>query len=289
VSRYLYALVRCVPDPRTGEYINIGAIAGNPKTGDWAVRQVTSDRRALKLAGAFELAAVHGLLARVEEEIDSRHNLLELGEGEPLSAEWLERLHHDHRNVVQLSVPTPMIAESAETALDLIFSRLIIDPVSQPRDFITKHRVLAELREAYWRADVDPKLIRPKVELFVGSRVHTPVDFAVANGRALQLTQAWSFQRGGVAEIATQVKAWGYALNRVKDGEAARVIAADNHVSELGKDVDLQVAVAPPRTDDQRRVYEEAEQVFAELNVAVHSLDEVDAIGSRAAELVQAH
>lgn len=287
--RFLYCLVRCVPDPRTGEFINIGAIAGSPDGGDWAVRQVSSDRRALRLAGASALTAVHGFLARVEEEIDSRYSMMENGEGEPLDASWLDQLHHDHRNVVQLSSPTPVVAESVETALDLIFRRLIIDPVSQPRDFITKHKVLAELRDAYWRADLDPRLVRPKVEVFVGDRLHTPIDFAIANGTTLQLTQAWSFQRSGVGDIATQVKAWGYALNRVKEGEAARVVAADNRVSGLTREVDLQVAVAPPRTADQRKVYEESEQVFADLGVAVHLLDEVDAIGTRAAELAQKH
>ncbi len=38
---------------------------------------------------------------------------------------WLEGLVHDHRNVIQLSVPLPIVAESAEDALDLIFSRQI--------------------------------------------------------------------------------------------------------------------------------------------------------------------
>ena len=39
MGRYVYSLVRCVPDPRTGEFVNVGAIAGDPFTGDWSVRQ----------------------------------------------------------------------------------------------------------------------------------------------------------------------------------------------------------------------------------------------------------
>ena len=38
--RYVFSLVRCVPNPRTGEFVNVGAIAGDPESEDWSVRQV---------------------------------------------------------------------------------------------------------------------------------------------------------------------------------------------------------------------------------------------------------
>jgi hypothetical protein len=47
--------------------------------------------------------------------------------------EALAELHHDHRNIVQLSPPAPIVATHAEAALDIIFDHMIIDPASQRR------------------------------------------------------------------------------------------------------------------------------------------------------------
>lgn len=288
MARYLYTVVRCVPDPRTGEFINIGAIAGDPESGDWSVRQVSNESRVRKLAGLHVLEAVHGFLARVGGQIDQQLSLLDEGTGEPLGAEWLSRLFHDYRNVVQLSPPAPILADDAEAALDIIFDRLLIDPVSQHRGFVTKHRVLSEVRKGYRRAQIDNRLVHQRVEVFVGDRVHTPVDFAVANGVAVQLTQAWSFQqKASVQEVSIQVKAWGYALRRLRDGEDARIIDTEDRVSTVSKSVDIHVVVASPKTQDQKEVYSEAQQVFRELEVAVHALDEVDVVGTQAAELLR--
>lgn len=287
MSRYVYALVRCVPNPKTGEFINIAAIAGQPETGDWSVRQVSNESRVRKLAGAEELQAVHGFLARVGLEIDEQQLLFDEESGKPLTEDWLQQLYHDHRNVVQLSTPAPIVADNAEQALDIVFSRQIIDPVSQPRNFITKHRVLAELREAYLRADINKALIHPKVDVYAGGYVHVPVDFAITNGQTIQLTQGWSFQKIGMDEVSTQVKAWGYALRLIRDGEEARVTGFDECVTTVSNDVDLQVVVASPKTREQETVFAEAQQVFTELGVSVHDLDDVDAVGARAAKLLR--
>ena len=165
MNRYLYALVRCVPNPRTGEFINIAAIAGRPETGDWSIRQVGNESRVRKLAGAVELEAVHGFLARVGLEIDKQQVLLDEEAGEPLGEDWLRQLYHDHRNVVQLSTPAPIVADNAEHALDILFASQIVDPVSQQRGFITKHRVITAVREAYSLAGIRDALIRPRVEV----------------------------------------------------------------------------------------------------------------------------
>lgn len=286
-KRYLYSLVRCVPDPRTGEFVNIGAIAGNAATGDWSIRQVSSERRAIKLAGAAPLEAVHGFLARAQEAIELQDTLLddESSEGDYLTEDWLHGLYRDHRNTVQLAPPAPVLASSAESALDLIFERMIIDPVSQPRDYVTKHAVLADLREVYRAVELPASLVRQRAEVFVGANVHTPIDFAIGNGAAVQLTQAWSFQRAGVEEVATQVKAWAYAIGRLRDGEEGRVVAAQE-VSSIDRDVDVEVVIAPPRSRDQAKVYAEASQVFAEVGAVVTEFGHSREVGERAAALL---
>jgi len=288
MTRYLYSLVRCVPDPRTGEFINIGAIVGDPATGDWSLRQVSNESRVLKLAGPADLEAVHGFLARIGQQIYPNPTLFD--EPDPLDEAWLQALFHNHRNVVQISAPMPIVADNAEQALDLLFDQVIIDPTAQPRSSpsITKHRILSAIREAYTAADIDYHLQMPKAEIHVGEHIHTQVDFAIGNGSTVQLAQGWSFQRLGLQELSTQVKAWGYALARLREGERARVISSDGHISNVDPGVDLEVVVAPPLTSDQTDVYEEAGQVFSELHVTVRSLDDASAVGRRAAELLEA-
>lgn len=288
MTRYLYALVRCVPHPRTGEFINLGAIAGDPATGDWAVRQVNSERHARKLASTAILESAHSLLARVGEEIDEQLSLLDDGRSEPLDEAWLNRLYHDHRNVVQLTQPTPIVAEDAESALDVIFARLVVDPVREPRGFLTKHRLLAELRKSYRVADVETKFIRSKrVEIYVGDRVHARIDFAVGDRHAVQLAQAWSFQKGGVEDVSIEVKSWGYAVRRLRDGENARIIDEQDHFSNVGRNVSVEVLVAPPKVREQEDVFAEAKEVFNALNVTVRSIDEAEQVGLSAAALLK--
>src|SRR5260221_14556979 len=115
MNRYLYSLVRCVPDPRTGEFVNVGAIAGDPVTGDWSVRQIANESRIRKFAGGASLDAAHSFLTRVGLQIDETRALMEDDAAVTLLGDsWLQSLHHDHRNVVQLSPPAPMVAEDAE-------------------------------------------------------------------------------------------------------------------------------------------------------------------------------
>ncbi|GII03514.1 DUF3037 domain-containing protein [Planobispora takensis] len=286
MSRYVYAIVRCLPEPRTGEFMNVGAIAGDPVTGDWSVRQLSAFDRVRRFAGTSAMQVATNFLLRVDAEIDRNRSDLEEG-GDPLTEAWLRQMHHDHRNIVQLSPPAPILAESAEQALDLIFSQLIIDPVAerQPRP-VGKHLLVSRLREAYRSAAIADYLVRPRAEVLVGERVRSIVDFAIANGTAVQLTQAWSFRRAQIDNLSTEVKAWGYALERLRSGESARVIDANDQISEISEGVDLQVVVVPPETAEQRNAFEEAQQVFSNLRADVHSLEDVQTVADRAVDLV---
>lgn len=288
MTRYLFCIVRCVPNPKTGEFVNVGAIAGNPETADWAVRRVSSDSRALKLGTADSVAAVHTFLTRIGEEFQQLEvTTSEIPDSFHLGEDWLRLLHHDQRNVVQLTAPAPIVATDAESALDVLFQNFIIDPVTRPRGYVTKSGVLANLREVYRDVEIDLGLLRSNAEIVVGDRLRAPIDLAVANGRVYQITQAWSFQRSSLSDVTTQVKAWGYAISRLQGGDAARLFSTTSAtLAEVPRNVDIQVAVAEPRSDEQGRAFEEAEQVFGELGASVHAMGDLQSIGIRAVELV---
>lgn len=166
-----------------------------------------------------------------------------------------------------------MVAEDAETALDALFARQIIDLQSQPREkVITKWRVAHDARDAYHRAEISQELTRAKADLLVGASIRTVLDFAVVSGRALQVTQGWSFRRSGMEEVSVQIKAWAFAIGQLREKEDARVMTATGQVSQIMHDVDLEVVAASPSTPEQQRAYEEADQVFKSLSAHVRDL-----------------
>ena len=68
--RYVYSVVRYVPNPASGEFVNVGAIAGNDETGDWSLRTAGSRRRA-RLFGPLEsLNAVDAFMNDIGSRID---------------------------------------------------------------------------------------------------------------------------------------------------------------------------------------------------------------------------
>ncbi|MFG1705884.1 DUF3037 domain-containing protein [Nonomuraea sp. M3C6] len=288
MSRYLYSIVRCLPDPKTGEFVNIGAIAGDPATGDWSLRQLSNLQRVRRFVDRPILETATGCLLKLYDEIERNQAALLEDAGEPLGEDWLDRLHHDYRNVVQFSAPAPVIADDAQDALAFVFDHLIVDPVESPKHrSVTRHALQSQLRKAYQEANIADHLVRSKVQLHVGARLQSPMDFAIANGRAVQLTQTWSFRLAQVDEVPDRVKSWGYAIGRFRDGEDARVVDAFGNVSRIAPDVDLEVVIAPPETPEEIKAYEEAEQVFENLRAEVHASQDVGAISARAAELAR--
>jgi hypothetical protein len=288
--RYFFSIVRCVPNPRTGEFINVGAIAGSSDAGDWAVREVSNEKRVRSLADGHDISTYHEFLVEAGLRIDRNAELVDEGREDPLDEAWLQQLHHDYRNVVQLSPPSLVLAGSAESALDVIFENYVVDPTRPSRNVVTKHRAVSALSAAYKRAEIDPAHVKRGVDVLVGDHLSARLDFAIGNGSTVQLTQGWSFRVAGVEEISTQVKSWAYALSRLRDGIETRIISAGSDLqgnqSTVPADVDLEVVIVTPETERQRQVFDEASQVFTELDVAVRTVTDVDLVSRRAAELI---
>jgi len=288
VGKYIYSIVRCLPDPRTGEFVNVGAIAGDPQTGDWAVRRVSNTERIKRFAPNTAIDVTDRFIVRITSEIAEAREVLEASDSLPFDERWLYRLHHDHRNIVQLSPPAPIVAGRAEAALDIIFRHMIIDPATQQRPVtIRKFEVIENLRKAYAAAAIPAHLLRPKSDVFIGDRLHSNVDIAIANGKVVQLAQGWSFRVAHLDRVVTQVKAWGFALERLRGGDEARLVDAQGQLSTVTQNVDLQIVVATPETPEQEAAYEEAEQVFRMLRAGVHPVEDVAAVSTRAADLVR--
>jgi hypothetical protein len=44
--RHIYSVVRFVPDPARGEFVNVGAIVGSEESSEWGLRQIENPVRA---------------------------------------------------------------------------------------------------------------------------------------------------------------------------------------------------------------------------------------------------
>jgi hypothetical protein len=287
--RYVYSVVRFVPDPARGEFVNVGAIAGSEDSSEWLLRQVDNPVRARAVDDRKALGVVWAFLDRVGREMDEYEKAQEslFEPSVELSEEWLRRLYVEHRNVVQLSPPTPMVADSADEALDRVFDQMVLDPALRRHPFQKKHAALAALRAAYRKYSVRKGVnLRERVALETANH-RERFDFAVTNGHALQLTHTWSFQVPDQELVAEQVKAWGWTVRDVQQG-GGTVKLADGSQFEVHQDVDVEVVYVPPAPGQDAPAMRDALGVFEALKVAHTALEGADLVGARAHDLLVA-
>jgi hypothetical protein len=218
--RYVYSVIRFVPDPARGEFVNVGAIVGSEDSSEWQCRQIGNSVRARAIDERKTLEAVWAFLDRVGREMDEyergQESLFE--PAVELSEAWLQQLYVEHRNVVQLSSPTPMAAKNVDEALDRVFDQMVVEPTLRRHQFQKKNVALAAVRAAYRKYSVQKGVnLRERVALETAHH-RERFDFAVTNGRTLQLAHTWSFQVPDQDQVAEQVKAWGWTVQDVQQG-----------------------------------------------------------------------
>lgn len=273
---YTYTLIRFVPDPARGEFVNIGAIAGDEDSDDWDVRWISNYKRANALDPGGLLAAAKAFSAQLDARVAEadRPRI----DSEPPTIAWLTALAHDMNNVVQLSDPAPVVADSAEAALDLVFDRLVVDPARTTYRFQKKHQAQAAARRAYANHSVPREAVKAHARVTSGA-FDFDFDFAVHNGHAVQLVQCWSFQLPNQEELTEQVKAWAWMAHEIRKNGGS---LSNNDGVEVPVDLDIAAIYIPP-LDNDGPAFGEAQSAFEELDVTAAAFDSADGIGARAA------
>jgi hypothetical protein len=294
--RYLYSTIRIVPNPAAGEFVNFATIVGSDATGEWALRPLDNDARARRFASTDVMTAAYSFMADLNDRFDLQQLLIEEDDSvvdlpsppEPLTESWLHALHSDYRHVIQASEPAPVLAETVEDALDLVVSRMLVEPARRRRGYLTRQQLFSSLTKAYFMAGVelDGDLVRRPVLTANGTHAfHHPVDFVVANGQAVQLSQTWSFQLASQDLLSRDIKAWGWTMRELRD--AGGVAQTRKRQIQVPSDVPIEVVIAQPRDATQSAAYEEAIGVFEELSIRVHEHGEEDAIAGTARALLE--
>ncbi len=290
--RYVYSVVRFVPDPARGEFINVGAIVGSEDAEEWDVRQVENLTRARHLDDRGALPGALQFLNDVGREVDVLWDSAddELDEAGPirLSESWLDGLALNMRNCVQLSPPTPVTAESVDDAMALVFDELIVDPLSLGLDYRRRTRAQSALRRSYESADLKKGMTFFEKVPLRAQGVTEKLDFVVANGKAVQLAQAWSFELPKQGDLARRIRAWGWTMSKLRS--AGGVLAIDTRTGvSISPDIDLEVVYVPPVSGLYgESAFAEAQMVFDDVGATSVPITEANQVGVRAAELLAA-
>jgi len=282
---FQFSLIRFVPDPARGEFVNIGAVAGSDEAREWELRLVSNLSRAKALDDRGVLSNAFAYAAGLEDHIAALDLLPETAGPEPISAELLRRRAMEMHNIIQFSSPAPVAADSADAALELVFDQLVLDAARKSFPFEKKHRAQGAARRAYQAHDVPAGAVRERAPVRSGVFDGT-FDFAVHNGRTVQLVQCWSFQLPNQADLAEQVKAWSWLVHELRQA-GGELTTADREV-EVSSQVEIYSIAIRPADDHESSAYEEAQAAFAENDVVELSPDAADPIGERAADALAA-
>lgn len=286
--RYVYSIIRFTPDAARGEFVNVGIIVGSEDSSEWEVRQIENPVRARQMDDRGTLPAVWEFINGVGAQIDEHQASLDtlLAPEVDLNEEWLWDLHRHHRNLVQLSEPVPMVAASADDAFAKLWNEVLVDPAVRRYSFKKKFEALAAVRRAYQNHAVKKREnFQERVQL--QTKTHREgFDFAVVNGKALQLTHTWSFQNPKQDELAEKLKAWGWTVKAAQEEGGMIILPGGRHIPLAAKP-EFDVVYVPPEKSQRTSAWREAESIFAELEVRSYTTDQADKVGERADELLR--
>ncbi len=286
--RYMYSVIRFVPDPVRGEFVNVGVLAGSDESSEWDLRMVESLKRARSLDDEVLLPLVWYFVDDIGRKVDRyteaiQTNLFEAAD-ERLSEEWLTRLSEEARNVVQLSVPAVIVADDIDEAISILFEQLIVEPKARRFPFKKKNVALAATRRAYREAGLTLREHVVEGASVKGRHHKERFDFVVANGSAVQLAQTWSFQVPNQEDIAEQVKAWAWTVSDIR--QHGGMAEAETRQIVVPSDVDIEVVYVPPTVDGPREVLNEALAAFEEINVQSVESELAGTVGQEASRLI---
>lgn len=275
--RYLYSIIRFVPEPVRGEFINLGVVAGDASGKDWHLVHVANFQRATSAGSkqAFRTAREH--LDRLDARVAER-------DAHPINDAWLNETIGASRSVLQLSAATPVSADSAEQAAQMIFERVVLEPAHRPT-LLSARAARVALRAAYGgKISASGDAVLEGVTAEIDGQAEAHFDFAVANGHLVQLAKTWSFGVKTVDRVATDVRAWGYSIALIRDGKHGTTISpTSERTYDVPSQVDIEAVYIPPLTSKGEWALERSLRVFNTLGVEAWPVTDANRVANRAA------
>ncbi len=276
--RFVYSAIRFVPDPARGEFVNFGVVVGSDETGEWDVRVAGNQKRARRIDDNGVLPVLLQFTNELGKQVDRAEEFYLL-ENSSMSEAWLTKAWQECNNVVQFSRPAPIAANSLEEALGLMFGKLVVDPESSALAYKRKTTAVSALRRAYVEVG-----IKKGAHLFESTTVQAEkhaenFDFAVANGKVVQLSQAWSFQLPNQKELSESIKSFAWTVAHVRKSGGVALTPQGNSI-EVPRNVDVAALFIPPTK--AREVFDEAGAAFNEVRVELVEIGHETELSARA-------
>lgn len=282
MPKYQYSIIRFVPSPVRGEFVNLGLLLGSDQTGEWLIKVVGSKSRAAKIDDDNLLPLVVTDLQRLESAVEGYTEPELFDPQVELSESWLAELARDSRNQLQFSYPNPVVAESIGEAFEKLWGRLVVESLPLKRGSLTKATVTARYVNALKRLQLGRDHLKTRVKLEAG-RSHTNIDVAVHNGIVKDLTQCWSLQIKSAEPLLNEIKAWGWTIKTLRDHGGTISTGSE----ELDVPGDVRVGVVYAASDDPD-VMDEALDVFkdSQVHAQIATVEDVSRHAETAAKLV---
>jgi hypothetical protein len=258
---YFFSLLRFVPDTARGEFVNLGAIAGDSEVVDWDLRLISNMKRARAIDSEGHLPAAMSFLAELQERLP-----VEDDDETNFALEDLEVLAASMNNVIQLTRPEPIVASDAEEALDFLWRDLVLDPEGNASHrFKNTRSAIGATNRAYRDEQLPSDAVKRTVELAAG-RFADRFDFAVHNGRAVQVVKCFSFQRPNQAELIKDVKSWGWLMHELRE-HGGTVKPRIGEALEAHGDLSVGSVYVPPVDGHSTDAFDQAKAIFDEVGV----------------------
>lgn len=284
--KYHYSVIRFVPSPTRGEFVNPGIIVGSDATDEWAMELVGRKSRAAKLDDAGILPLVSTELQRLQLRFSGDDEESSWSDGPEINEVWLAEMASQSRNVVQYTPPQPILAVDVAAAMEKLWNTFIVDHVPQKRESLSRHQIRTRYLKSLQQFQLTPDQLKAKVKLSTGHST-TSIDVAVYNGVAKRLTQCWSFQVKDTESVLNEVKAWGWTMRDLR--RSGGEIRTSTRRIQVPGEVELSVVYAPMADTKPDEFTEEAIEVFndADVHAIAIQLEDLDAHARAAAELLQ--
>jgi len=284
--KYHYSVIRFVPSPTRGEFVNLGVIVGSDATDEWAMELVGRKSRAAKLDDAGILPLVSTELQRLQLRFSGDDEESSWSDGPEINEVWLAEMASQSRNVVQYTPPQPILAVDVAAAMEKLWNTFIVDHIPQKRESLSRHQIRTRYLKSLQQFQLTPDQLKAKVKLSTGHST-TSIDVAVYNGVAKRLTQCWSFQVKDTESVLNEVKAWGWTMRDLR--RSGGEIRTSTRRIQVPGEVELSVVYAPMADTKPDEFTEEAIEVFndADVHAIAIQLEDLDAHARAAAELLQ--
>jgi hypothetical protein len=240
-----FSVVQFLPDPLTGERINIGVVVFD---GD-------------EFKGARFLEH-WGRVSAFGGNVKSLQTVVEELRQANLTPDSVRKMAQEWRHGVQFTTPRASLAPADRLLEEM--AGLMLTEEAPPKRTQAKLNVIREVRQSFERAFTDVALGR-SVEIEArgevrGRHAAHEVDLTIRNGRLLLAAKAVSFDRPPSRHIDKDVAATAWTIEDLARGN---------------KEIALAVLIALPQ-DPHRRDVRDAEQLFGDLNATVLTAGNVD-------------